>query len=43
MANCGIPVVVQGVKNLTSIHEDSGWITGLAQAVKDPVWPQAAA
>ena len=26
----GVPVVVQRVKNLTSIHEDAGLILGLA-------------
>ena len=31
----GVPVVAQGVKNPASIHEDKGWILGLAQWVKD--------
>ena len=31
----GVPVVVQQVKNPTSIHEDVGSIPDLAQGVKD--------
>ena len=33
----GLPVVVQRVMNLTSIHEDVRFNPGLPQWVKDPV------
>ena len=35
----GVPFVAQRVKNLTSIHEDSGLIPGLAQQVKEAELP----
>ena len=36
----GAPIVVQGVKNLTSIHEDVGFIPDLMQWVQDLVLPE---
>ena len=35
----GVPVETQGVKNLTSIHEDEGLIPSLARWVKDLALP----
>ena len=33
----GVPVMAQGLTNLTRIHEVAGLIPGLIQWVKDPV------
>ena len=32
----GVPAVARQITNLSSIHEDGGWISVLARRVKDP-------
>ena len=39
--NLGGPVVAHWLKNPTSVHEDAGLITALAQWLNDPVLPQS--
>ena len=43
MGLTGVPIMVQWVKDPTSIHEDVGSIPGLAERVKDLVLMQAVA
>ena len=39
MGHLGVPIMAQQLTNLTSIHEDTGLIPGLAQWAKDLMLP----